>query len=186
MERKLVKGKTIEEQISSIDVILKRLRLPRHSNKIGLISPIPISAFTDSPDIPLRFMFAGKGRISDLYIYIDNPPKSGISIDTAIYSGLDKMARSVVVKKQSVTTTLDFVTNAKDRVEIKFENVVKEEPEPSSIWIAFLWIPDISIIDVKKLVFEAVTTEAVTTKAPVTGAIRTLAPTTLAPVETKK
>jgi hypothetical protein len=156
MERRIVKGKTVEEQISSIDVILKRLRVPKQTNRIGLISPIPISAFTDSPDIPLRFMFAGKGRISDLYIYIDNPPKNGISIDTAIYSGLDKMARSVVVKKQSVATTLDFVTNAKDRVEIKFENVVKEEPKPSSIWIAFLWIPDISIIDVKKLADEVV------------------------------
>jgi hypothetical protein len=134
----------------------------------GLISPIPISAFTDDPNIPLRFMFAGKGRISDLYIHIDKPPKSGMSIDAAIYSGLDKMARSVIVKKPSVTTTLDFVTNAKDRVEIKFENVVKEEPKPESIWIAFLWIPDISIIDVKKLADEVVATEAITTMAPTT------------------
>lgn len=168
MERKLVKGKTIEDQISSIDVILKRLRLPKPTNMRGLISPIPISAFTDSPDIPLRFMFAGKGKISDLYIHIDKPPKNGISIDTAIYSGLDKMARSVIVKKPSVTTILDFVTNAKDRVEIKFENVVKEEPKPESIWIAFLWIPDISIIDVKKLADEVVAIEAIMTMAPTT------------------
>jgi hypothetical protein len=168
MERKLVKGKTVEEQISSIDVILKRLRLPKPSNIRGLISPIPISAFTDSPDIPLRFMFAGKGKISDLYIYIDGIPKSGIVIDTAIYSGLDKMARSVTVKKPSMATTLDFVTNAKDRVEIKFENAVEEEPKPKGIWIAFLWIPDLSIIDVKKLADEVVATEAITTMAPTT------------------
>jgi hypothetical protein len=168
MERKLVKGKTIEEQISSIDVILKRLRLPKPTNKVGLISPIPISAFTDEPDVPLRFMFAGKGKISDLYIYIDSPPKSGIVIDTAIYSGLDKMARSVTIKKPSTMTTLDFITNAKDRVEIKFENVVKEEPKPKSIWIAFLWIPDISIIGVQKLADEVVAAEAITTMAPTT------------------
>lgn len=169
MTRKLVKGNTIEEQISSIDTILKRLRLPYQTNKVGLISPIPISAFTDDPDIPLRFMFAGKGKISDLYIYIDKPPKSGISIDTSIYSGLDKMARSVVIKKPSMATTLDFVTNAKDRVEIKFENVVKEEPKPNSVWIAFLWIPDLSIIDVKKLVSEEeVIVNAEETRAPTT------------------
>jgi len=166
MERKLVKGKTVEEQISSIDTILRRLRLPYQINTQGLISPIPISAFTDNPDIPLRFMFAGKGRISDLYIHIDKPPKSGISIDTAIYSGLDKMARAVIVKKSSVATTLDFVTRAKDRIEIKFENVVDEEPKPNSIWIAFLWIPDLSIIDVKKLVSEGVAVNAEETGTP--------------------
>ncbi len=168
MERKLVKGKTIDEQISSIDTILRRIRLPRQTNLKGLVSPIPISAFTDEPDIPMRFMFAGKGKISDLYIYIDGVPKSGISIDTAIYSGLDKMARSVIIKKPSTATTLDFVTNAKDRVEIKFENVVKEEPKPDSIWIAFLWIPDISIINVQKLADEEVTTDAEATGVPTT------------------
>lgn len=168
MKRKLVKGKTIEEQISSIDTILSRIRIPHRTNVKGLISPIPISAFTDAPDIPLRFMFAGKGKISNLYIYIDNPPKSGISIDVAIYSGLDKMARSVIIKKPSTTTTLDFVTNAKDRVEIKFENAIKEEPKADSIWIAFLWIPDISIINVEKLAIEAVTTETIRTLVPTT------------------
>ena len=168
MKRKLVKGKTTEEQISSIDTILSRLRLPRQTNLKGLISPIPISAFTDDPSIPLRFMFAGKGKISDLYIYIDGIPKSGIVIDTAIYSGFDKMARAVTIKKPSTATTLGFVTKAKDRVEIKFENVVKEEPKPNSIWISFLWIPDISIIDMKKLVSEEVTTDAGETEAPAT------------------
>ena len=166
MERKLVKGKTVEEQISSIDVILKRLRMPKQMNKIGLISPIPISAFTDDPDMSMKFMFAGKGKISDLYIYIDGPPKSGIVIDTAIYSGFDKMVRSVTIKKPSTATTLDFVTNAKDRVEIKFENAVVEEPKPKSIWIAFLWIPDISIINVQKLADEMITTLAPTTGVP--------------------
>ena len=166
MKRRLVRGKNVDEQISSIDTILSRLRLPHQTNVKGLISPIPISAFTDDPDIPLRFMFAGKGKISDLYIHIDKPPKSGISIDTAIYSGLDKMARAVIVKKPSVATTLDFVTNAKDRVEIRFENAVKEEPKANSIWIAFLWIPDISIIDVQKLADEVVTTMAPTTEVP--------------------
>lgn len=168
MKRRLVKGKSIDEQISSIDIILSRLRLPHQMNKVGLISPIPISAFTEGPDIPLRFMFAGKGVISDLCIHIDGLPKSGMSIDTAIYSGLDKMARVVVIKKPSTTTTLDFVTKAKDRVEIKFENVVKEEPKPNAIWIAFLWIPDISIIDMKKLVSEEVTIDAEETRAPTT------------------
>lgn len=166
MERKLVKGKTIEEQISSIDVILRRLRLPKSSNVRGLISPIPMSAFTDDPDMSMKFMFSGKGKISDLYIYIDGPPKSGIVIDTAIYSGLDKMARSVTIKKPSTATTLDFVTNAKDRVEIRFENAVKEEPKANSIWIAFLWIPDISIINVQKLADEVVTTLTPTTEVP--------------------
>jgi len=168
MKRRLVKGDSIDEQISSIDTILSRLRLPYQINKVGLISPIPISASTDNPDIPLKFMFAGKGKISDLYIYIDSPPKSGISIDTAIYSGLDKMARAVIVKKPSVATTLDFVTNAKDRVEIKFENVVKEEPKANSIWIAFLWIPDLSIINLQKLISKEVTIDAERTRAPVT------------------
>jgi hypothetical protein len=168
MERKLVKGKTVEEQISSIDVILKRLRISRQVDREGLVSPIPISAFTDNSDIPLRFMFAGKGRISDLYIHIDGIPKSGVVIDTAIYSNLDKMARSVTIKKSSTATTLDFVTKAKDRVEIKFENVVKEEPKADSIWIAFLWIPDISIIDVKELAYKEATTDAGETEAPTT------------------
>jgi len=168
MERKLVKGKTVEEQISSIDTILRRLRLPYQINTQGLISPIPISAFTDDPNVPLRFMFAGKGRISDLYIHIDKLPRSGIVINTAIYSGLDAMARTVTIKKSSVATTLDFVTKAKDRVEIKFENVVEEEPKPDSIWIAFLWIPDLSIIDVKKLVSKEVIIDAEETGTPTT------------------
>jgi hypothetical protein len=112
-------------------------------------------------------MFAGKGKISDLYIHIEGLPKSGLVVDTAIYSGLDKMARSAIIKKPAVATTLDFVTKAKDRVEIKFENVVSEEPKVNSVWIAFLWIPDLSIIDIKKLVSEE-TTDAEETRAPVT------------------
>jgi len=168
MKRRLVKGDTIEDQISSIDVILSRLRLPYQVNKQGLISPIPMSAFIDDPDIPIRFMFAGKGKISDLYVHVETLPKSGVVVDTTISSGLDKMTRSITLKKQSVATILDFITKAKDRVEIKFRNAVAEEPRVGNIWIAFLWVPDISIIDVKKLALEEVTADAEETRAPTT------------------
>lgn len=140
---KVVKGNTVKEQIEHIDRILKSYSYKLHKTVIGIITPFPISCYSETIDGPvLRYMFPANGKITIGGLYVEKMPKDGIDIHVTIFDGTNQNSQVIFSKKSSIAVEVNAKVSSGSRLLININPVSKEETA-SGIWIAFLWIPEI-------------------------------------------
>jgi hypothetical protein len=153
---KIVKGKTTNEKLDSIDLILSRLTKREKKHAYAMISPIPISSYTEIIAGPLlKYMFPAAGVVSDILIYVEVMPKAGINLTATLASGTGAISKNSFTKKQLSIADSDFDVIAGDRITVEVEKV-KDEEIVSGIWIAFLWTPSKASIEVKQFLLDEI------------------------------
>ena len=153
---KTIKGETLEKQMEHVDRILKSYSRRLHKTVVGIITPFPISNYSETPidDIVLRYMFPANGKITVGGMFVENMPKVGINIQTIIYRGDAEISKTYFSKRQSIIMQPNVDVEIGDRMLIKV-NTMKEEDIVSGIWIAFLWTPIIKDSVIKQFLIEA-------------------------------
>jgi hypothetical protein len=156
---KIVKGNTAEEKLTSVDLILSRITKRVKKHACAMISPIPISNYTEIVTGPLlKYMFPAAGIISDILIYVEVMPKAGINLIATLASGTGAVSKNSFTKKQLSIADSDFEVIAGDRITVEVEKV-KDEEIVSGIWIAFLWTPSKASIEVKQFLLDEILKE---------------------------
>lgn len=150
----IIKGETLEEQMKSVDVILKRMFKRLHKTVVGVITPFPISGYAqDSTDrVILRYMFPTDGKITVGGAFIEVIPKDGVDIYTNIHRGDSVISRTLWTNKRYVLIEPDVDILAGDRLVVSV--VPKSGGEVSGIWISFLWAPKVKDSVVKQFLIE--------------------------------
>ena len=153
---KMIKGETLEKQMKHVDRILKQYSHRLHKTVTGVITPFPISGYKYMPaddDTIFHYMFPSSGKITTGGIFIDNMPKNGIDIITAVHQGDLVNSRMFFSKKQSIIIDPDADVNAGDRLIIKVKPI-KFEEVVSGLWIAFTWTPKVKDAVVEQFLIE--------------------------------
>ena len=153
---KMIKGETLEAQIKHVDRILKSYSHRLHKTVTGIITPFPISSYSETPvdNVVLRYMFPANGTITVGGLFIENMPKDGVDISTIIYQEFTQISDTVFSKRQSIIVEPNVKINASDRLLIKVVPKVEGETV-SGIWIAFLWTPAVKDSEIKPFLIDA-------------------------------
>lgn len=140
---KVIKGKTTEEQMKSVDTILKRFSKRLHKTVTGVISPYPISSFVQEPgEGPvLRYMFPISGTVLIGSIFIEDMPKSGVDIYAVIYVKDEIKSETFFSKKQSIFIRPNIDIAAGSRLVLSIKP--KADEQVFGVWTSFLWAPAI-------------------------------------------
>ena len=152
---KMIKGENLERQMEHVDKILKQHSRRLHKTVTGVITPFPISGYSEIPvdDIVLRHMFPVSGRVIVGGVFIENMPKHGIDILTIMYRGSSMESRTFFSKRQSTVIEPNVNIVAGDRLIVKILTV-KPEESVSGIWTAFTWVPEVKDSVIKQFLIE--------------------------------
>ena len=153
---KMIKGDNLKAQMEHVDRILKGYSYRLHKTITGIITPFPISSYSESPinDVVLRYMFPAEGIITIGGLFIENMPKGGVDVSTTIYQKSAQVNNTVFSKRQSIIIEPYVSVSASDRLLIKIIPKIEGETV-SGIWIAFLWTPAIKDSEIKPFLIEA-------------------------------
>jgi len=151
---KMIKGKTLEQQMQSVDGYLAswNRRIPK--TIAGVITPFPISGYENNPadKVVLRYMFPVGGKITIGGAFFDTMPKDGVDIYLNIHRGDAINSTSVFVNTKTIIVNPNADVIAGDRVVI---SVVPKGPgEITGVWTSFLWVPEVKVADVKNFLIE--------------------------------
>lgn len=151
---KIVKGKTVEEQIKHIDTILDRFSRRLHKTTAGIISPYPISNFVKSSSdrVVLRYVFPIDGMIPLGTLHIDNMPKSGVDIYVVAQAGDVHRSETLFTKRQFTVIRPDVKVAGGTRLTVSV--VPRNGEDVSDIWISLLWVPEIRGTVVKQFLID--------------------------------
>ena len=151
---KLVRGKTAEEQIRSIDGILNSWSRKMPKRIVGVITPFPISSYASVPvnKVVLRYMFPADGTITIGVAFIENMPKEGVDIYINLHRGDAVESTSVFTKKQAVMVEPNAEILVGDRLVVSVDP--KGQGEVSGIWASFLWTPKIKDAEIRQYLIE--------------------------------
>lgn len=151
----MIKGETLEKQMEHVDRILKQYSHRLHKTITGVITPFPISSYSETPidDVVLRYMFSAEGKVIVGGIFIDNMPKTGVDITTIVHRGDSVSSKTFFSKRQSTIINPDVDVKVGDRLIIKVETVKLEEVV-SGIWTAFTWTPKVKDAMIKQFLIE--------------------------------
>ena len=150
---KIVKGNTIEKQIEHIDVILDRFSRKLHKTTSGIISPYPISNYSMSAGIVLRYVFPIDGEIPLAAMYIESMPKSGVNVHTIIEIGESRKSDTQLVKRKSVVIRPNIQLKGGTRISVGV-TPVNDEEEACGIWVSLIWVPSIRGAVVKQFLID--------------------------------
>lgn len=152
---KMIKGETLEKQMKHVDRILKQYSHRLHKTVTGVITPFPISGYSETPidDVVLRYMFPASGKVVVGGVFIEKMPKNGVDILTTIYRGSIMESRTFFSKRQStvIEPNVDIVVG--DRLIVKVLTV-KPEESVSGIWTAFTWSPEVKDSVIKQFLIK--------------------------------
>lgn len=151
---KLIKGNTLKKQMESVDRILKSYSYKLHKTTTGLITPFPISSYSETSEKPvIRYMFPADGKITAGGMCIEEMPKAGVSINITVCSGLECESKVVETKRQHIAISPNLEVKFGSRLIIKV-SPVNEGDIVSNIWIAFLWVPVIKDIETRQFLID--------------------------------
>lgn len=153
-DMKIIKGKTTEEQMKSVDVILNRFSRRLHKTVTGVLSPYPISNYTQSPvnGVVLKYMFPINGRILLGCVFIEDMPKSGVDIYAVVHTEEGHKGETFFAKKQSILIRPNIDVVAGSRLVLSV--MPKAEEQVSGIWVSFLWVPEIGDSVIKQFLID--------------------------------
>lgn len=156
---KLIKGDTLEKQMKHVDKILKSYSYQLRKTVTGIITPFPVSNYSDLSGIVLRYMFPIAGKITVGGVYIEQMPKAGVDIEITVFDGLMYNSKTIVSKRNSIAINPNFKAVSGTRLTVKVTPVIEEEIA-SGIWTAFLWTPEINEAEVKQFLTNSLVKEA--------------------------
>jgi hypothetical protein len=144
-----------ESRISHIETIVSRLARRSRTSATGIVTPFPISSYTDAPvnKVVLRYMFPASGMVTKGAIFIEGMPKEGVNITVSILNALGKSSQTYFTKRRDLLLEPNKSIFAGDRLVIEMEQVAPAETL-SGIWIAFLWSPSVKDTQVKQFLIE--------------------------------
>jgi hypothetical protein len=149
----VVKGATLKKQMEHVDRILRSHSFKLHRTATGIITPFPISNFSESGGDVIKYMFPANGTITVCGMFVENMPKSGIDISIIVNRNGQSESKSIFTKSPSISTSPNIKISFADRLIV---NVVpkREDEEVSNIWVAFLWIPKVKDADVRNFLID--------------------------------
>ena len=152
---KMIKGENLEKQMAHVDRILKSYSHRLHKTVTGVITPFPISGYSEVPvnDIVLRYMFPANGKVVVGGVFIEDMPKNGVNILTTICHGSSMESRTFFSKKQSIVIEPNADVIVGDRLIVKVL-VAKSEESVSGIWTAFTWVPEVKDSVIKQFLIK--------------------------------
>lgn len=151
---KLIKGATLKQQMNHVDRILKGFSGRLHKTVVGLVTPFPISSYSETSEKPIiRYMFPADGKITAGGMCIEGMPKAGVSINITVCSGLECESKVVETKRQHVAISPNLEVKFGSRLIIKVDPV-NDGDVVSDIWIAFLWVPAVKDTEVKQFLID--------------------------------
>jgi hypothetical protein len=151
---KIIKGSTLEDQITSIDEILVRFSRKLHKTVVGIITPYNVFNYVNSPSdgIILRHMFHSGGTINSGMLYVENMPKEGVDIVATMYYGNSHKTETLFNKKQFAMLEFNIGVISGFRLEIEIKS--RNSGQLGEIWTSFLWTPEIKECVVKQYLID--------------------------------
>jgi len=159
----VIKGGRVEEQIISIDKILKSLLDRSKFEKQKIITPpIPMSSYNDDAHESLfRYMFRLEGIIEKPMIYVDTLPKEGAHLYIEIHNEVASSRKSFVIDQAKRILTFNY------RVEVHPGDMVSVSIEPIGendsiigIWFSTLFYVNSEIkTEVRRIIDEGIPSE---------------------------
>ena len=151
---KIIKGKTAEEQLKSVDTILTRFSRRLHKTVTGVITPYPISNYVQTPmdGVVLRYMFPVDGMIILGGVFIEDMPKSGVNVYAVIHAEEGHKSETFFVDRKSFLVKPNIDVSAGSRLVLSV--IPKADEQVSGIWVSFLWAPEIKDGIIKRFLID--------------------------------
>lgn len=141
MERKIVRGKTIEEQIASIDHALVSLRRRSGGMIVGVVPPIPIMIHCLAPGAEgdvAKVMLPFAAKIKSIYVYIGSKEVDEINFVLSYKLGGNEVTTRGAIKDlfQKVEVEYDVAEGGIISISVREVEKVKD------ILVSFLAYPE--------------------------------------------
>ena len=142
MKRELkVKGKTPDERINNIEVILQRMSKKMSTKLVAVVTPTPLFSYVEFPDdndVVARMMFPAAGEITCLCYHFEHMGKS-VSILINAKNGIngESFQTTQDVRKSSDIIYPDFIINPGDTLTVK--TTPQDDKKVSGVWIGILY-----------------------------------------------
>lgn len=151
---KLIKGNTLKKQMESVDKILKSYSYKLHRTSTGLITPFPISNYSETSEKPIiKYMFPADGKITAGGMCIEGMPKAGVSVNITVCSGLECESKVVETRRHNTAISPNLKVRFGSRLIVKIDPI-NDGDVVSDIWIAFLWIPAVKDIEARQFLID--------------------------------
>lgn len=144
----------IEERVKALEVVTKRLS--RRSKKVasGMITPYPISSYTEGDNISgkvLAYVFPCDGQIKKGLVDFGRKLKTPVIVSIEISDGQNTQMKSFPVERRLVLDdfTADVFTGSKIEVSID-----AEDANIKNVSVAFLWVPTVRDVEVRAFLID--------------------------------
>lgn len=161
-ERSVIKGRTVEQQMASIDAALRRgsNRVPVHRTII-LSPPIPYSAYAMEMgigDIAFAFFFPMKGVLKDMFFKLDDTTVKDATFQVTLFSTFNRVQEFKV--NTGLKVSLNWEVLAGDRIACVLQNMTATERKEviqvmQNVWSCFSFEIDKTVMKVEEQTKEA-------------------------------
>ena len=158
MKRDLtVRGRTIEEKLKSVELILRRMSRKMSNKVIGILPASPVFEYAYAPDsegVVMRRLFPASGRITKVGIAFDNKGKKAVKLTFSVENSiaLRSFSSSFMIKKMADILEVDFEIKAGDKITVQV--VSEEEEKVEGVWIGFIYEIALKDLNQKEFVLE--------------------------------
>ena len=141
MKRELrLQGKTNEEKLASVELILQRMNSKLSTKVIGILPVSPIFDFVSFPESDgtvLKRMFPAEGSITKACYYFGTKGKEPVDLIFTVMNPIKKSSSTTTftVKKPADVINLDFAVTSGDILTISLSS----ETPVEGIWFAMLY-----------------------------------------------
>lgn len=146
MDLRYVKGKTVEEQIKSLDRLIHYV-IKRMPKKIIMgVSPIPISGYcmVESDGTFFRYMSPISGDVRTLTIDVSGQIKRPVTATLTLFKqGGEQLRKTITLKVGQVTEPLAWPVSAGDKIKARVDSwgaLEEVSEEKYKVIISELWI----------------------------------------------
>lgn len=154
----ILKGKTVEEKLKSVELILNRISRKLGTKVIGLVPVSPIFFHSHAPaegGVIARIVFPASGVITKVAFHVDKRGKRPFKIRVDLMNDNlgTEISKTVQVARLTELATLDVKVDAGDRAEITYIPTAEDEVL-HDIWMSLLYQVDIKHLNTKTYLLE--------------------------------
>ncbi len=140
----ILKGKTVEEKLKSVELLFNRLSRKLGNKVIGVMPISPIFHFVYAPGdggVIARIVFPASGVITKLAFHVDRRGKRPFKIKIDLLNDVTgiEASRTVTVKHTTEIASLDIPVDAGDRALVTYIPTADEDENVRGIWFSMLY-----------------------------------------------